>query len=475
MRNLGWLVVLIAFGACDALSFEGSLFPTEENPRNCVTNPTACAADEVCDRVKKRCISSSGTCASSGSCISESAAFCNAGFCVGCNALDASATEADQRCDEWSRQRGGNQRLCIGGACKECRSNADCWRPGKTFCNQANNSCVGCVRDADCSAAGSMICRTDESMLGTGELLTKIGECVEGKDVAYVKNQLGGCSETAANAGTFANPYCQIQTAIAKGTSFIRVLGGSSDYNPILVNRDSLQRVIVYGSGQGNLNFQAATVSNGAWLTLHDIGIKATDLEAAIQCDTKGRLTVRRVLISAAGVIRYGIRADQCSQVTIERTKIDGVSAHGIWINGGSQHRVVNNAITRSGTAFIKTALRIGPGVTNSIFAFNTVTGNTAGVLCEAEQMVSDSIIQGNDSYNISGCNIERVVTMGAMLVDVSAAGADPRLTGDSMTMPLVVDKAMQLPASVPPVTEDYFGNPRPAGGGLDIGFHEYR
>lgn len=475
MRNLGWLVVLLVCGACDALSFEGNLFPTEGNARNCVSNPAACAEDEVCDRVRKRCVAANGTCASSVGCLSENAAFCNAGICIGCNALDAAPEVGDQRCADWTTQRGGTQKLCIAGACKECRSNADCTQPGKMVCDQVKNTCVGCVIDSDCAAAGSMICRTDESLLGTGELRTKLGECVDAKDVAYVKYQLGSCSDIALDAGSPANPYCQIQTAIAKGKSFIRVLSGGADYSSIQVNANSQQRVFIYGPGQQNANVRSATVSNGAWLTLQDIEIKQADFLPAVLCDTNSQLIIRRILINGDAKISNGVRARECSKVTIERTKIDMASGYGIWISGGSQHRVINTAITRSGNFSQPTGLRIDSGVVNAVIAFNTITSNVEGIRCESNQLVTDSIIQGNYTSNISGCSTVRVVTMGAMIPDVSMSGADPRVTGDSMTMPVVVDKGMQLPPSVPPVTEDYYGNPRPAGGGLDIGFHEYR
>lgn len=473
MKNLGWIVLLFVSLGCDALSFEGGLFPTENNARNCVIHPSACGPDQICDPVRKTCVSGSGTCATAGSCIFENAAFCNAGLCVGCNALDASATEGDKRCDDWSTLRGGNQRLCIGGACKECRSNADCRQSGKTFCNQANNHCVGCVRDADCSAAGSMICRTDESMLGTGEPLSKIGECVEGKDVAYVKNLMASCSDTAADSGTIVHPYCQIQTAIAKEKSYVRVLSGGLDYDPIQINANS-QRVVIYGPGKENAKIRSVTVGNGASLTLQDIAINETQGLTAVRCDTGALLSLRRILIMGLGVT-HGVVGDRCARVTIERTKIDQMRGHGIWITGGSSHRVVNTTIIRSGSAGFRAALRLGQGGENSVFSFNTIANNVDGVFCEENQLITNSIVQNSLGALVTGCNLDRVVTMGAMIPDVTMTGADPRITGDSMTMPIVVDKGIQLPAPLAPVTEDYFGNPRPAGGGLDVGFHEYR
>lgn len=450
-------------------------YPKGDNPLNCVLNTELCPSQGlICDTQTKRCAPGMGRCRTTIDCQEAAKPVCRDGNCVPCDTTTPST--GDMQCGEWSMSRSNQSKLCIASACKECRNNTNCTQPGKNFCDQTRNMCSGCTKDADCSSAGSMICKLDESVLGTGDPLSKIGECVDIKDVAYAKNLTGSCSDTAADAGSMGNPYCQIQTAVNKGKSYIRVLGGGMDFDPLLVNAGPQQRVIIYGPGQSSANIRSASVSNGAWLTLLDMGVKPPGGVTAIQCDTGSRLTVRRIQVSGATIAAGGIRADQCAKATIERTKIDQISGHGIWISGGSEHRVVNTAIIRSGNSTVRAALRVGQGVTNSIFAFNTITGgNIEGALCEAGQTITDSIVQGNLTVQVSGCNMVRVITMGAMITDVSMSGGDPRVTGDSTTMPVVVDKGMQLPVPAPPVTEDFFGNPRPAGSGLDIGFHEYR
>lgn len=472
MRNLGWLVVLIAFGACDALSFEGSLFPTEENPRNCVTNPTACAADEVCDRVKKKCISSSGTCASSGSCISESAAFCNAGFCVGCNALDASPSEGDRRCDQWSTQRGGNQKLCVGGTCKECRSNADCKMLGKTFCDPLRNACVACTEDSQCQV--SNICKKDDASLETNDSQENIGNCVAPDAVIYVDKTSASCSDTASDAGTSGKPYCQLKQAIISGKSYIRVQGGMQ-YNPIVVEQS--RRISIYGPGRMMASLLSARVTSSASLSIHDMAISAATVNPGIvpliQCDLGSKLTVRRSQLTGWSASLGGIIADQCLRIVIERTKFEMINGNGISITGGSGHFVVNNAIILSGTMQFtlkeQFGLRIGPGTTNSTFAFNTISSNFQGVLCETMDVgISDSIVQHSTiAPQIVGCvNTPNVVTMGAMIDTIR--GNDPKILIDTSN---VGDRATTNAL----IKEDYFGNPRPTGVGYDIGFHEYK
>jgi hypothetical protein len=474
MNRLAWFVLIWAGSGCEALPFEASYLGTKPNPEYCDQEFNQCPSGKVCDFLTNECQSTEVCSPETGiGCRTESAPVCSSmGRCVSCNSMDPAL--GDRQCQTWADDQQNQKKVCLAGTCKECRDNSHC-TPG-SVCDQRRNVCAQCATDADCASVGSRICRSDESVLGTGEPLTKIGECVADTDVAYVKNA-ASCNDTAAQAGTMAVPYCQIQAAIDKGKSYIRVLGGGGDYDPIQVMANSQQRVIIYGPGKDNAAIRSAAVANAARLTLQDIAIRQTEPLGAVRCDNDSRLTLRRISINGSGNAFYGVRTENCSQVTIERVKVDRINGPGIWIIGGSEHRVVNNVIIRVGSINIgrRGGLYIGAGVSNGVFAFNTITNSIGGVLCESNQWITDSIVQDNlPDPPVMGCSTARVVTTGAMLMD-SMSGADPRITGDSMTMPVVVDKGMQLPANVPPVTEDYYGNPRPAGGGLDIGFHEFR
>ena len=472
MRKLSGLVVLFAFGGCEALSFERSLFPTEGNARNCVLNPAVCGADQLCDRVRKICVSGNGTCVNTGHCISNSAAFCNAGICVACNALGATLAEGDKRCAEWSQQRGGNQNLCVAGECKECRSNADCKELGKTVCDQTRNACVACTEDNQCPI--SNICKKDDSSLATNDSKDNIGDCVDPGDVVYVDKTNIACSDTSPDAGTSGKPFCQIKQAILSGKSYVRVLRGI-EYDPIAVEQS--RRVSIYGPGRTMASLLSARVTTSASLMIQDISVIATAMNPSIvpliRCDLGAHLTVKRLLLTGRSASQGGIIADQCSRVVVERTKFEKINGNGISIIGGNLHFVVNNAIIQSGTMGFSMkeqfGLHIGLGVKSSVFAFNTITTNFQGVWCEAMDVgITDSIVQDNlAAPQTVGCsNMANVVTMGAMID--TTRGNDPKVLMDT---PNVGDKA----AANPLVKEDYFGNPRPMGGGYDIGFHEYK
>lgn len=472
MRKLSWLVVLFACGGCEALSFERGLFPTEENPQNCVINPAACGADQLCDRVRKTCVSGNGTCVNTASCISESAAFCNTGICVGCDALGATPSEGDQRCVEWSMQRGGKQTLCVAGACKECRTNADCREPGKTVCDQTRNACVACTEDNQCPI--SNICKKDDSSLATNDSKDNIGDCVAPGEVAYVDKTNVSCSDTASDAGTSSKPFCQIKQAILREKSYIRVQGGM-DYEPIVVEQS--RRVSIYGSGRTTSSLLSARVTASASLAIQDIAVVTAAMNPSItpliRCDLGAYIAVRRSLLIGRSASLGGIIADQCSRVVVERTKFEKINGNGISIIGGNGHFVVNNAIIQTGTMGFSMreqfGLHIGLNVKNSVFSYNTITTNFQGVWCETlDAGITDSIVQDNLAMpQMVGCaSLANVVTMGA-LIDTTR-GNDPRILMDT---PNVGDKATANPL----VKEDYFGNPRPMGGGYDIGFHEYK
>ena len=470
-----WLLLSIVCAACDGLSFEADTFKTKANPRNCVVTPSLCSADQVCDSLQKICVPKISMCTDSGGCSDDSLAYCVPGTstCKPCNAPQTSGgsspttSEANARCAARAARLGTGTVVCVQGACRECGTNADCTQPAKAFCDQSRNICIGCMEDNQCP--GSNVCKKDESLLSTNDTLQNIGECVASGQVAYVNKNAANC---ASGSGTVVSPFCQIQTAIDSGKSYIRVIAGE-EYAPIRVQNS--QRVIVYGPGRTQASLLAARVTTGARLTLQDLSLKPaamTSSTSLIQCDTGSYLTVRRVLVSGINLgasVFGGIIANQCARVLVESTKVDAISGNGMSIIGGRDHQIINSAIIRCGNTSVRDGLFIGAGISNSIFAFNTITNNIRGAQCESNVAITDSIVQGNTmdpmTEIIGSCAVDRVVTSGVTLASTTN-GEDPRVNADPMDR--VRDKAQVSPL----VKADYFGAAR----GLrpDIGFHEF-
>jgi hypothetical protein len=98
--------------------------------------------------------------------------------------------------------------VCLtSGSCAECATNADCKTPTLPICG-SDNKCHACQADSDCTAAPS-VCMTD-------------GHCATTTETIYVQNTTTGatvCSDTAAGAGTSAQPFCSMQPVPAALTS----------------------------------------------------------------------------------------------------------------------------------------------------------------------------------------------------------------------------------------------------------------
>lgn len=472
MNRLVWFVIICAWSGCDALPFEAGYLSTKLNPRYCDQENNSCQGGEVCNFQTNACQQSTGTCAPDTGigCTQDTAPVCSSDSrCIGCDTTNS--VTGDGQCLKWAGDQKNQKKICLAGVCKECRTNSDCKEPGKAFCDQPRNTCVGCTDDTQCPV--SNFCKKDDSSLATNDSNSNIGDCVSPDAVAYVNKNNGSCSDSAMDAGSSTKPFCQISKAISmSGKSYIRVQAGT-EYESIVV--DQSKRIVIYGPGKTMSSVLSARVTAGARLTLQDIAVSAASVSPStgplIQCDM-AYLTVRRSLLTGRGASQGGILANQCPRVIVERTKFDQINGNGLFISGGSDHFVVNNAIIRSGTSTATPAdqagLRIGQGVMNSTFAFNTLTRNLDGVLCETTSAgITDSIVQQNLLMQMLGCTImANVVTSGAMID--TTPGNDPVVTMDSAN---VGNKATANAR----VKEDYFGNPRPAGGGYDIGFHEYR
>ena len=461
------------------------------SPYNCNSDPTICSqlgATFVCDKAQGCCQDQPpGYCNKSADCTTADKPVCNlsTNLCVAC-ATGAMQAQGNQQCADWVTAQSDplKRNLCINGLCGECLTNADCTRPGKSFCNQQTNTCGGCTQNSDCP--GSNICKRDASLLSTGDDLTKIGDCADPTDVAYIDNSYFNCN---VGDGTQLNPYCQVNAALAqaKPPSFIIVAGlGDASvhlYQPITVGTSG-QRVAILGPGRDVMPYTTAqavlngvTVTNGAQVTLMNLAVTNHQAQPAVKCSGSSTLYMNNVLISdSAQPPQGGVYATLCSKVTIEKTKVAYAGGYGVYIVGGSGHRVINNAIIDSGSAAEQAGMRLSGGATG-LFAFNTIAGNRlGGVVCDSIIPVTDSIVTNNGAgpQVSASCQSLRVVTTGITLdpsyMAATMAG-DPRLIADPSNQ--CIDQGM--PDANKTIKDDYFGSARPQGNGYDIGFQEVR
>jgi hypothetical protein len=462
---------------------------TKNSPYNCISNPSLCntlGANFVCDMTQGCCQEApAGYCTKSSDCPDADKPVCNtaANICVPC-ATGAMQAQGNQQCQQWVAAHSDplNRNLCVSGLCAECLTNADCTRPGKSFCDQMTNICGGCTQNSDCP--GSNICKRDASLLSTGDDLTKIGDCAAPSDVAYVDKSYTDCG---TGDGSPTKPVCGITEALAlpKTPSFIILAGHGNAmvqlYSSVTVGTSG-QRVAIIGPGRDVMPYSSAQavidsvrVTNGAQVTLMNLAVTSIEGTPAVRCDNSATLYVNNVLISDPMLqAKGGIYATNCSKVSIEKTKIAYAAGYGVNIIGGTGHRVVNNAIIDSGSAAEPVGLHLSSGATG-LFAYNTIANNRqGGIQCDSVAVVSDSIVFANNGTPVSAtCQQQRIVTQGIALDPsyMNATPGDPKLTADAANQ--CIDQGM--PDANKTIKDDYFGSARPLGNGYDIGFQEVR
>ena len=447
-----------------------------DNPNNCEKNPSICmsgvGSPAICDSVLKRCLWTGEKCISELNCPSFQAPTCmDFSVCVSCM--------ADLECEKWSDGRRENRRYCIAGKCQQCRDNAGCDPQSATpACDTPQNgagtfACRACRVDTQSADCASGIC-------GDG------GRCVSAAEVAFVDSDTSRCTMTA-NGGTLERPYCTLALALATGKSKVKLAGSATAYAAVTFNFAGGNVEII---GPGRSATPAATIDGvvvqKGTLTLSGLSVNASTTNA-IQCDAGATVKVQDAIVSSTVNLGRALIADlSCARVNVERSRLSATRT-AIYLNdGGSQsatrYRIVNNVITNTGLANSDYAVVLGDG-SSGFFGFNTVIKNGGGVQCNStgQRVVSSVVVQNALVEQITGKCLRLNDILTASQVDLGAV-SDPRLLDTANNAMYAVDKAgtqgdigTALPAGEPAVTIDYFGKPRFAGAGADIGFHELK
>lgn len=449
---------------------------------SCTANPSICATLGVnfsCNVTQGCCAEAVlGKCYKSADCATNDKPVCDltSNVCVSCSSTNMQ--QGDQQCQQWATVQVDplDRALCISGQCAECRTNSDCKRPGKSFCDPATNVCGGCTQHSQCP--GSNLCKIDVSLLASGDTLANIGECVLPTALVYVDNSPATCD----SAGAGGKPYCQVTQALASGKSYVMVKGNGGSmanlYQPVTLSTSG-QRLIIVGPGRDvpyaaqQAVINGLSVQGGAQATLLNIALTNTAGQPAVVCTGSSSLYGRNLLISSTvAAPKGGIYANGCTKVDLEKIKIDGANGYGVYLTGGTAHRLVNSAIINSGSVAEPAALRLS-GAASGLFAFNTLAGSRQGVLCDSGATISDTIVMANGPDPQVGtlCQQQRIVTAGVTLDPAYPTGGDPKLISDPSG--LCVDKGQ--PDANRTIKDDYYGTSRPLGAGYDIGFHELR
>lgn len=457
--------LLLAFAAllsCDAL------YPTGQNANNCVLNPGICdiSMGQTCNSMTKKC-QGGGVCSAIAQCESPSAVECRSGACVPC--------EADTQCNVWSTERKVVPTLgrcyvppgATGGTCGRCSKNEHCaGEPNKSFCDTTTLTCRGCLKHSECDTtpgAGDGLCQRpgdpDSGIAATGQ-------CLPLSMIGYLGNNPAGCQMNPAMASTKDNPYCNPTVARDAMKPVIRVLPSATDYPAISVTTQTLRLIGPGRDASPGATFVSADVNGSGTLTLSDLNVKASGV-IAVQCRGGAKLNVIASNITGGTA---GIDGNDCSRLTIERTRVNTPGRPAIQAGAMSTtvYRIVNSlVIDSSGGGSFRYAVRFG-GNASGVFNYNTITGCDGSVQCANQLPLENSILVKNNGP-VSGCDAVSSVTDDA--ADLLSTGSEPTLKSSQAALTFCIDRGAMPPANE--VQTDYFGNLRPKGKGWDKGYHE--
>ncbi len=183
---------------------------------SCAAVDAGCpAATPACEAVSGRCVE----CLGDGDCVRDATrSFCQAGLCVGCAGVGASACAARNLANP----------VCLsGGTCAECATSDDCKSATKPICDTTANACALCNGDVQCSAKAG----------GPGVCMFQLdGHCATDAETVYVgKSAAGTCSDSGPSAGSAQTPYCTAQqgvdTALSAGQSVVVIMGQVQNFS----------------------------------------------------------------------------------------------------------------------------------------------------------------------------------------------------------------------------------------------------
>lgn len=456
-------------GAAAALLWVGACVQTRLEP--CADDQHCARWGAVCNPVTHVCwrppvLDAALGCSRSVDCADPARPVCSDGVCRPCqegdDALCAARAAASPRCN-----------LATGG-CVECRPASqaiDCTGP-RPICT-ADGSCRRCQGHAECP---SLVCNLD-------------GSCAPATAIVYVSN-LMPCS--ASPAGTLADPFCEIQPALAAlgGRSVVRVLGNAARvYAAASVM--GLQVSLIGPGGRANppaviqaQDNHGVAVAGNAAVTVDGLEIKeALGVHDGITCSTTGTATLvlRRSYIHNNN--RYGVSASNCS-ARLDANFITDNRGGGVVLTNSVGYQLENCILVRNGP--IGRAVTINVGSSGGV-RFNTIANNAiappgaGAIACNASTLIENSIIWMNSKDPATMSQLTGACMLAGVDIDQfwpsGTVNLPPDFTSDfhldgrtAHNLDCCIDKIENAT-----VDHDIDFTPRPQNVKWDLGAHEVR
>jgi hypothetical protein len=366
-----------------------------------------CATDVQCPVGRPACVAGACTgCQNSGQCAGRTGTVCNVatGLCVACSAA-ADCTAPGKSfcvanecvaCQASSDCKDANAPICIAGVCAKCAGDAQCATKDAALprCDTTAGKCVECLQSSQCAVAANPICSagscgactTDAACaakLGPNPgicLAHEGGRCELDAETIYVRNSPGICTNSVAEGGTAAKPFCRTQMAVDAVTAGKRVV--------VLRGPDALLNsdVALSGSRVSMIGQLQAEIAPGA-------------LGSGIHLQS-GELFVRNITVRNSE--KPGIIAEAGSTLRLEGVTLKNNTKGGLLINGAN---FAIKACTLQGNGpgsdgpiswggiLIKSPPTTGPA---SIEATSVVGNDPIGVSCTGMVSATGALVTGN-------------------------------------------------------------------------------
>jgi hypothetical protein len=492
----GSVVAVLAIGGC-----------TKRNPAVCCITeadcadfgfpfPTPCEGGLACDGTS--CVEP--LCSRPADCIDPTLPYCVDGICLACDSEgDLGCPAETPVCDsafgtcgpctgaEDCASHAGTP-LCIEGACVACDENDDCEGP-VPICD--DGACRACRVDSECA---------------TGACDFDTGACVEADRIIYVDPEgtdIGTCdaSQPCASLAFAAQQLTDNRSHIVLAAGEYEL--PTTQFTVVALNAG--QRATFHGTG-ATLNAHmspaadpgAVLRSRGATLTVVGLTIRQTEGMAyagAFSCSEAGGLSLIRV---QTDLVYPSVLANSCTvridQSSLATYREDIAVSEAITANGGTieitRSRLERGILRATGVAMTLTNDLVLSGIrisaSTGTASFNTLTetflgdGVARALLCSGAPSTPEFhsnviwVTSGTSEAIVAGtCSVHDNLLGPTERSDFGNFSADPEFVnsgGDNFhlrpTSP-AVDQATTGPSV------DFDGDPRPAGGGWDLGFDE--
>jgi hypothetical protein len=327
-----------------------------------------------------------------------------------------------------------------------------------------------------------MPCATHDECLASAACLPS-GACGTDAEVAYVATggvdtnpcTLDAPCATLTHAATVGRPFVKLQNDIDETVSFtsgtVEVLAAPGT----AIRRTATSGPIITLSGTANVTLSNVVIRDGA--TAQHAGISIGGSENLVH------LTLDNVaIVDNAGI---GLAIGN-GTLAMTRSIVANNNGGGGSITGNFE--ITNSMFVKNGTngTFVG-GLTITPGVTQHVFAFNTVAHNVSmydtgrDLSCAMPLQITSSIVAGDAPT--TNC------TFDYSLLDELPASGTGNVTGDPGFLDTTVANALapdfyrigdnsaarDAAAPASDVMQDIDGDDRPQGGVRDIGADEYK